>query len=149
MSDVEVGRKPRNIRHGHAGNTSMTPVYRVWRSMRARCNNPNHKAYSSYGGRGISVCARWGLFENFLADMGEPAKGASLDRINNNAGYSPENCRWATRAEQSRNQRTTKLTIEKARAIRADARTLKDIADYYGVSLTHVCAIKQNRKWKE
>ena len=93
-------------RHG----LSKTPEYNAWVNMKARCLNPNHKAYSDYGGRGISVCDRWLNLENFLADMGSrPTAKHSLDRIDNNGDYSAENCKWSTKAEQSNNQRTNRL----------------------------------------
>lgn len=73
--------------------------------MIGRCHNPNSSGYSSYGGRGITVCERWRDFANFLADMGERPEGKTLDRIDGSLGYFPENCRWATVGEQNRNTR--------------------------------------------
>ncbi len=81
----------RRTKHGMC----KTRVHAAWRRMKARCNNPNHPYYHRYGGRGIKVCARWNTFQNFLADMGQPAKGEIIDRRNNDKGYSPDNCRWA------------------------------------------------------
>ena len=89
-----------------------TPEYRAWKNMKHRCFNPNNKQYLDYGGRGISVCDRWLDFENFLADMGSrPTSKHSLDRIDNDADYSAENCRWATKAEQGNNRRDNKPLI--------------------------------------
>ena len=90
--------------HGGHG----TPEYAVWSSIRDRTKNPNDKSWASYGGRGIDMCARWDKFENFLADMGPRPSGHSIDRKNNDLGYYPENCRWATPKEQGNNQRTNR-----------------------------------------
>lgn len=95
------------LRHGK----SNSKVYTVWESMLTRCRNPNNAAYPNYGGRGIGVCPEWELFDNFYRDMGDPPAGATLDRIDNDAGYSPANCQWASRLEQSRNRRTRRLEI--------------------------------------
>lgn len=88
----------------------MSREYSVWVAMRTRCRCPTSQSYRDYGGRGIKVCARWDLFENFLADMGpRPSRLHSLDRRNNNGDYEPSNCRWATRKEQLRNTRANRL----------------------------------------
>ena len=76
--------------------------------MLQRCNNPNNDEYHRYAGNGITVCERWSSFENFYADMGDKPEGTSLDRIDSTSGYTPNNCRWATYAEQSRNTKTAK-----------------------------------------
>lgn len=74
--------------------------------MKKRCTEPNHEKYPNYGGRGITVCERWmHSFENFLEDMGERPEGTTLDRKENDKGYFPDNCRWATPLEQRHNQR--------------------------------------------
>jgi hypothetical protein len=97
-------RAEKPIRHGHA--KARTPEYAIWRSMRQRCLNPHSADYPSYGGRGITVCERWASFEAFFADMGSrPSSRHSLDRVNNEKGYEPGNCRWATWREQRLNQR--------------------------------------------
>lgn len=81
-----------------------TRAYVTWKAMKNRCYVPSRHSYKDYGGRGIRVCARWlESFENFLADMGQPPEGQTLDRINNDGHYTPKNCRWATYEVQLNN----------------------------------------------
>lgn len=82
-----------------------TPTYVSWLNMRQRCDNENRPDYRHYGGRGIVYTSAWNSFDTFLAEMGERPKGMSLDRIDNNAGYSMANCRWATKDQQALNKR--------------------------------------------
>lgn len=94
--------------HGHTRNGKMHPLYRTWRTMRSRCDNPNVKEYKIYGARGIKVCKRWERFENFLADVGERPPGRIMDRIDNDKGYFPGNFRWATHSLSNKNRRPYK-----------------------------------------
>ena len=80
-------------------------TYRIWQAMLSRCRNPNNARAKDYSARGICVCDRWLKFENFLADMGEAPEKHSIDRINNEGNYEPDNCRWATSSQQMNNTR--------------------------------------------
>ena len=106
-----------------------TSEWYSWCDMRKRCFNQRSAFYKRYGGRGITVCERWLHFENFLADMGpKPEPGYTLDRIDNDEPYSPENCRWATRKEQARNRGSSRLVTAFG-----TTRTLAEWADEIGV----------------
>ena len=112
VSDLTSGKSVACRSCGRASHGFSSPtigrkrVYNIWIAMRQRCRNRNHKHFKYYGGRGIKVCQRWDDFSNFLADMGRPpTKKHSIDRINNDGDYTPDNCRWATNAQQQANKR--------------------------------------------
>lgn len=93
-----TGEQASGYRHGWAN----TPTYRTWTSMRSRCTDPSNASYPLYGARGITVCARWDVFEDFLEDMGErPSLEHQIDRRDPDGNYEPSNCRWITRAENN------------------------------------------------
>lgn len=102
--------REKSTTHGHYKGYVESITHISWHHMIDRCQNNRHPAYRRYGGRGIKVCKRWKKFEYFLKDMGErPTKDHSIDRINNNKGYSKTNCQWSTYAEQSRNKNNNRL----------------------------------------
>lgn len=116
------------FKHGHA-KSGPTRVYAVWAAMKKRCCNPTDPNYFRYGGRGITVCERWKeSFADFLADMGEPPPKHVLDRSDNNAGYSPDNCKWVTCKESMRNTRQTRFV-----EINGEKKCLQDWADLFGL----------------
>lgn len=106
-----------------------SPIYAVWNAMVQRATNEKSPQWADYGGRGIGICESWTKFDGFYADMGDPPfPKASIDRVDNDKGYSKANCRWATRAEQSSNKRNTVRY-----SFRGELMSIKDIAEILGV----------------
>lgn len=118
-------------KHGHWSNGKPSSEYAIWSSMKARCSNPRHKQYKDYGGRGITVCPEWAdSFERFLADMGaRPDQNSSIDRIDNNLGYSPSNCRWATSKQQNNNNRGNRMLT-----IQGETKSYQQWCDQFGIT---------------
>jgi len=117
-------------RHNHrtTGTGKPSPTYYSWVCMKYRCNNPHSPDYPRYGGRGIKVCSEWGLFTNFLRDMGARPEGKTLDRIDVNGHYNKDNCKWSTGEDQSNNRRKTKKYSYNGRLL-----SLTQIAKKYGI----------------
>lgn len=122
-------RRDAHLRRITRHNMSGSSEYSSWESMKARCLNPKNRFYSNYGGRGIKVCERWMNFKNFLQDMGnKPSSDYTIDRIDVNGDYCPENCRWSDRHTQDRNRRTN-IKFE----INGEVKILMDIAKEHGL----------------
>jgi hypothetical protein len=136
-----------NYKHGHGYGT---PTYKSYWSMRQRCLYENHDNYINYGGRGIKICDRWlNSFSNFLADMGERPDDMTLDRINNDGDYTPENTKWSTFHEQRMNSRQAKLRDGDKEVIKRlcdEDVKVKDIAERFGISIWYVYDIRKGRR---
>jgi uncharacterized protein (DUF433 family) len=117
-------------------------LFNTWSGAIDRCHNPDNAAFKNYGGRGIAVCDRWrDSFDAFVADMGPRPTATSLDRIDVNGPYSPDNCRWADKFVQARNKRNTKLSLEDiADIVRAveEGNRAEAVAVFYGITGTYV-----------
>lgn len=131
---TSCGCQQNKCKHGGSRRGRRAPEYRTWESMLARCYKKDHHNYERYGARGISVCNEWqgdDGFANFLSDMGpQPTPEHSIDRINNDAGYSPDNCRWATPKEQARNRRSSVVLTHAGRT-----RCVSEWAEVLGVNV--------------
>jgi len=139
----------RSITHGHNKRGRKSHEYIAWTAMLKRCYNPRSANFGRYGGRGITVCDRWnpsngGSFENFLGDMGQrPGNEYSLDRVNNDASYRPDNCRWADRKTQARNTRRNVFVNYKGQKMtKAEAMEISGVAK-------HTVDARIKRGWPE
>lgn len=145
---------PRRTKYGQ--DECFTPEYRAWADMKARCLNEKHANYCSYGARGIGVHISWvDSYSNFIRDMGrKPSLKHSLDRVDNNKGYAPENCKWSTQAQQNQNTRATKLKPEDIIHIRKVFRAHPNfkrvfLAKKFGVDARTISGVIHNKKWRE
>lgn len=134
-------------RHGEMRRGRHSREADIWVAMIQRCTNSNCESYPNYGGRGITICDRWlgeeGL-ANFIADMGRKPSGCSLDRINNDGPYSPENCRWSTRQEQQRNRRVNHNVT-----INGETHCLTEWAEIKGISVRTLFKRIHGLGWSE
>lgn len=131
--------KHHNTRHGETHGRITSPEFRAWIEMRRRC-----RSRKGWTDRGITVCDRWGCFENFLADMGrKPSTNHSLDRIDNSGNYMPGNCRWATKLEQrlNRRERLSREQVSEILARRADGESCDDLGVVFGVDPSAISRI--------
>lgn len=133
----------KNTTHGK----SYSKAYISWCSMHYRCGSAKATRFMRYGGRGISVCRRWGRFENFYEDMGDPPPGRTIERIDNDKGYTPENCKWATHIEQSHNMSTSILTWDTVADIRSSTLTIGELAEQYGTHVSTISGVIRNKRW--
>lgn len=141
-----------NYTHGHTANGVESPTYVSWRSMKVRCLTSRPCIAKLYKDRGIKVCKLWLKFENFIADMGERPDGYTLDRIDNDKGYEPGNCRWASTTEQARNQRRSKLnetSVERVFGLRRSGLSQYAIATDVGVSQSCISLVLSGKRWVE
>ncbi len=136
--------------HGHTrgpkrGKRKASLTYNSWANMKQRCTNPRNKDHAHYH---VHWYAPWSSFDQFFADMGtRPSRAHTIDRIDKALGYSPGNCRWATRAEQTRNSAMAKLTIEAVQAIRASTEPVKVLAKRYSITATYARQLKRGMHW--
>lgn len=123
-------------------------LYSVWKGMRARCHNHNHKGFKRYGGRGIKVCERWNSFLNFREDMHSSyVDGLHIDRIDNDGNYESSNCRWVTPMVNARSTSRVKLTLDIAKEIRGSNFPHKKLSEIHNVSIHTIKAVKNNKIW--
>ena len=147
MDELKPKRKGKyrhrgNQKHGlYNGNSSL---FNTWQTMIGRCENPNREKYKDYGGRGIKVCSEWHQASNFVlwALSNGYKKGLQIDRIDSSKGYSPDNCRWATKKQQSNNRKNTIFYTYKG-----ETKALTDWASLYGINRYTLYDRIEKRGW--
>jgi len=146
-----------NYKHGLCRKGNVHPIYDTWLNMKQRCTNPNSHKYKDYGGRGIKICPRWANnFKDFSEDMFESWKpNLTIERIDNDGDYEPQNCKWIPHADQAKNKRRygmQKLDWEKVGLIRellsSSELSNAEIATKFSVSRPTISMIKHNQVWK-
>jgi hypothetical protein len=122
--------RARMTKHGNAPRSGVSRTYSIWTNMVSRCTNPKNENWQHYGARGISVCDRWMTFDGFLADMGDAPANGTIDRINTDGGYCPENCRWTDWATQMRNKRNNVwVELNGEKMVREDAKAILGLSN--------------------
>ncbi len=146
----DVGEaKPRRLEHGQSDHE----LYPIWQAMRERCLNKSHPSYSNYGGRGIAICERWDDFTLFLKDMGKRPSGYSIERVDGDGDYEPENCIWATRTRQNINRRTPRGAATQYRGVTKETNRwaarigLEHVSVWIGTFATDVEAAWMRDQW--
>lgn len=123
-------------------------LYQTWKTMIYRCTKPNRKEYKNYGGRGISVCKRWMIFEYFLIDLLPTyISGMELDRINNDGNYEPSNCNWVERKENKLKTRRIKLNRDSVKSILESTKTPLELANMFNCSRNAIYDVLQRKTW--
>ena len=129
-----TGKEANAFKHGHnrKTGTGVSTEYRTWACMKSRCLNSRNKKYPRYGGRGILVCGRWmNSFQNFLDDMGfKPSCDYSIERVNKDGNYTPENCIWATQKTQQRNRSTNRILT-----FNGVSKTMAEFSEQFGMRI--------------
>lgn len=148
MNSTQVSRPKRRQIRTHK-DPERQALFRVWKSMRKRCNNPKAKGYANYGGRGIAV--EWQSFDAFLASMGRRPAGAMIERIDNDGPYASWNCRWASRDEQARNTRAVVLNAEAVKVIRHFRGRISPrlLGALHKTVPTNICNVQSGRSWTD
>lgn len=139
-------------RDNHGLKAKFPAEYRTWLMMRNRCNNSRADDFRHYGGRGIKVCERWNSFPTFLKDLGtRPTPSHTLGRIDSELAYSPKNCRWETRLEQSRSRNYCRLSLEAAKEIRAAKQKgtfrVNDFMTKFNCGKTAIYSVLRGETW--